>query len=174
MVKPDRSHHCRACRKCVLKYDHHCYIINNCIGFYNYKFFFLLLFYLVIMMTFVILSSIEAMKMYYQELGLWAFDTIFFAVFLIINFAVFYFSLTLFIFHVQIIYKGLTSVENLRINNNPDSSDHQLLSKKSSEDSLENTFGSNFWSWFLPTGDLLINYKIFIFLFCFCSYFRQN
>ena len=45
--KPDRCHHCRLCNRCVLKMDHHCPWINNCIGFFNYKYFFLTVFYAV-------------------------------------------------------------------------------------------------------------------------------
>lgn len=39
IVKPMRSHHCRACGTCVLKYDHHCPWIGQCVGAHNQKFF---------------------------------------------------------------------------------------------------------------------------------------
>ncbi|KAI0697788.1 DHHC palmitoyltransferase-domain-containing protein [Cytidiella melzeri] len=38
-LKPMRAHHCRACGTCILKYDHHCPWIGQCVGARNHKFF---------------------------------------------------------------------------------------------------------------------------------------
>jgi len=43
--RPERAHHCAACKVCVLRMDHHCAWIDNCVGFHNHKFFFLLVIY---------------------------------------------------------------------------------------------------------------------------------
>lgn len=45
--KPPRAHHSTFYGKCVLKYDHYCIWLNNTIGHYNYRYFFLFLMYTV-------------------------------------------------------------------------------------------------------------------------------
>mmetsp|Transcript_113392 Transcript_113392/g.315692 ORF Transcript_113392/g.315692 Transcript_113392/m.315692 type:complete len:363 (+) Transcript_113392:90-1178(+) len=60
--KPDRCHHCRVCRICILKMDHHCPWIYNCVGFRNHKYFFLFVFYAAIdcqIITWTMLDSVR-------------------------------------------------------------------------------------------------------------------
>jgi len=40
-----RVHHCRHCRSCVYKVNHHCAWTNNCVGYYNKKAYLLFLFW---------------------------------------------------------------------------------------------------------------------------------
>lgn len=48
LYKPPRAHHCRICKRCVLRMDHHCIWMNNCVGHANYKVFFVFVVYAVI------------------------------------------------------------------------------------------------------------------------------
>ncbi|XP_021897893.1 probable protein S-acyltransferase 15 isoform X2 [Carica papaya] len=43
--KPPRTHHCRVCRRCILRMDHHCLWIDNCVGHLNYKAYFVFILY---------------------------------------------------------------------------------------------------------------------------------
>lgn len=39
LPRPNRSRHCKHCGRCVWKYDHHCFLISNCVGEANHALF---------------------------------------------------------------------------------------------------------------------------------------
>lgn len=56
---PPRAHHCKKCERCVLRRDHHCSWLGTCIGYYNYKYFILLLYYQSILLSLIIFEAIQ-------------------------------------------------------------------------------------------------------------------
>jgi len=60
--KPDRCHHCRVCRTCILKMDHHCPWIYNCVGFANHKYFCLLLLYTTMATNMIIWTMLNSVQ----------------------------------------------------------------------------------------------------------------
>ncbi|CAB0033897.1 unnamed protein product [Trichogramma brassicae] len=66
IIKPDRCHHCSVCSQCVLKMDHHCPWVNNCVGFHNYKFFILFLGYATLYTLFISLTTLEHFIIFFK------------------------------------------------------------------------------------------------------------
>ncbi|EGD73136.1 hypothetical protein PTSG_04849 [Salpingoeca rosetta] len=64
IIKPDRCRHCSICGACVLKFDHHCPWVANCVGFHNYKFFFQFLAYATFFLIFVAATSARYFILY--------------------------------------------------------------------------------------------------------------
>eukprot|EP00405_Crypthecodinium_cohnii_P016845 CAMPEP_0206456564 /NCGR_PEP_ID=MMETSP0324_2-20121206/22447_1 /ASSEMBLY_ACC=CAM_ASM_000836 /TAXON_ID=2866 /ORGANISM="Crypthecodinium cohnii, Strain Seligo" /LENGTH=319 /DNA_ID=CAMNT_0053927531 /DNA_START=215 /DNA_END=1170 /DNA_ORIENTATION=+ len=56
LSKPQRTHHCSVCRKCVLKMDHHCPWVNTCVGYKNYRYFCLFMFFLALSCLFIVFT----------------------------------------------------------------------------------------------------------------------
>ena len=58
--KPDRCHHCSQCNQCILKMDHHCPFIANCVGRHNLRHFLLFLLYACLGLAEVVAVSVAA------------------------------------------------------------------------------------------------------------------
>jgi len=67
--KPDRAHHCRKCGRCILKMDHHCPWTGSCVGFYNYKYYMLLLFYADVTLSFILVTEFPRVRDAYYFSG---------------------------------------------------------------------------------------------------------
>ncbi|CAK8679877.1 palmitoyltransferase ZDHHC3-like [Clavelina lepadiformis] len=56
--RPPRAHHCKVCRRCIRRMDHHCPWVNNCIGELNQKYFIQFLFYTVLLCAYALALNI--------------------------------------------------------------------------------------------------------------------
>ena len=150
--KPERSHHCSVCNICVLNMDHHCPWVDNCIGFYNRKFFMQLLIFVVLLTIYVDLSElyfvvIMAIKLFKKHIK---YSEIFHVGYVIICYlAVFIFSIiiTMFLkFHIKLVLTNSTTIESL-------DTDHKKENQKfnlSQRENWEQVFGSDPLFWFFP------------------------
>jgi len=182
IVKPFRAHHCRICGTCVLKYDHHCPWIGQCVGARNHKFF----------VNFLQAASVFTLYTFATLLG-FSIDgtTKFNADFdpqyiVIIALSVLFAILTtiLLISHVLLIWSGQSTVENIHMHEiqaresraldrafswwdcgakrrmrrewdeewGDMSTEGNLWWLGSRREGWEDVMGKSVWGWFLPVG----------------------
>ena len=103
------SRHCRACGRCVEKFDHHCMWINNCVGGKNYKIFIVMITLTFISMTIYIISALllwaenQYQKFIPEMAVVWA-TSILVGIFIILIF-------NLILLHIYLNYLGITTYE---------------------------------------------------------------
>jgi palmitoyltransferase len=56
-IKPPRAHHDSVSGKCVFEMDHYCPWMNNCVGYYNYRYFVLFLSYLFLGCCYIVIVT---------------------------------------------------------------------------------------------------------------------
>ena len=150
IIKPDRTHHCSVCGYCVLKMDHHCPWVNNCVCFNNYKFFILFLgyafLYCVVIFTFSMRYFIDFWREKWHDFGGGKFHVLF--VFFVA--AMFAISLvSLFGYHCYLVTKNRSTLESFRspiFSHGPDKKGFNL----GSYNNFVEVFGDDRKKWFLP------------------------
>ncbi|XP_043489696.1 palmitoyltransferase ZDHHC2-like isoform X3 [Polistes fuscatus] len=159
LIKPDRAHHCSVCGTCVLKMDHHCPWVNNCVGFHNYKFFMLFLAYALLYCIFITATSLQYVIRFWKgELeGMGRFHLLF-LFFAALMFAV---SLnSLFFYHCYLVLHNRSTLEAFR--------PPMFLTGKDKDgfslgkyNNFQEVFGDNARLWFLPVFTSLGNGVIY-------------
>mmetsp|Transcript_18633 Transcript_18633/g.33675 ORF Transcript_18633/g.33675 Transcript_18633/m.33675 type:complete len:341 (-) Transcript_18633:50-1072(-) len=148
--KPDRCHHCRLCDRCVLKMDHHCPWILNCVGYYNYKYFILLVLYSSLSLAIIsgsfwetvivtlanpsssVVVNFVIVMIYSLELALTA---------VIVPFCG---------FHFWLIYQDMTTIEFCEKRRTGAGITTESTFRKTLATSLASACGSNWWCWCFP------------------------
>uniref|UniRef100_A0A8C0S2B6 Palmitoyltransferase n=1 Tax=Canis lupus familiaris TaxID=9615 RepID=A0A8C0S2B6_CANLF len=111
---PYRCHHCSVCDKCILRMDHHCPWVNNCVGFSNYKFFLLFLAHSLLYCLFIAATDLQYFIKFWTN-GLPDTQAKFHIMFLFFAAAMFSVSLSsLFGYHCWLVSKNKSTLEAFR------------------------------------------------------------
>lgn len=120
VFKPERCHHWSSCNRWVLNMDHHCPWISNWIGFWNRKYFILLLFYVILgMYSYVIFMANDVFavgKDIYlflsnQKNSIILSKTLIITVAFLLSLCICFIMTTFFKFHLMLIMENKTTIE---------------------------------------------------------------
>lgn len=154
MYKPDRAHYCRVMQRCVLKMDHFCPWLNNCIGFYNHKFFVLFVAYMAMITVFMvfvmtpvfvnIVSNMEQITLDLKDQEFHVSLTYLMLCLLSVGLSAF------FIFHAYLVLFNYTTIEFLEKRGCQPPPDHVNRYHLGPWGNICSVFGNNILTWWLP------------------------
>lgn len=150
IIKPDRCHHCSVCDQCILKMDHHCPWVNNCVGYRNYKFFVLFLMYALLFCLYVAVTTLPFFIQFWKEISSNS-AARFHILFLFLAAAMFAISVTiLFCMHIRLSLVNQSTLESFRAPVFRHGPDKEGFSRGSVCANFRDIFGINKYQWFLP------------------------
>ncbi|KAG9307328.1 hypothetical protein G9A89_017156 [Geosiphon pyriformis] len=161
--KPDRTHHCRICKRCILKMDHHCPWLNNCIGYQNQKFFYLFILWATIYSYFLMFATMPPTFQFTGSTyeGILDLDTNW--SFLILVGAIFALCLSGFAaYHTSLIFSNQTTLESLQRQNFKVKEEEGVIMSKylnlfdvGKRANFMQVMGPVWYLWFIPVGNSL-------------------
>ncbi|KXZ50012.1 hypothetical protein GPECTOR_18g166 [Gonium pectorale] len=142
--KPERAHHCSVTGRCVLRMDHWCIWVVNCVGLLNYKSFLLFIFYAALGCSLALLLLLKSVIDFFNNRLRGPSAPLVFCV----SITSFAFALSLAGFlamHGQLIGANCTSIEMYEKDRL-----HPWPYNKGFRRNFEEVFGRNKLRWFLP------------------------
>jgi len=159
--RPPRAHHCRICKRCIRKMDHHCPWINNCVGESNQKFFIQFLFYVGVLSAYamVLVGWTWACKSCPKEELQHKQNRILHEVILMLESLLFgLFVLAIMIDQLSAIFSDETAVEQVKNRKNRQTQPAPTF-RRTKMDLMKDVFGKRVLYWFVPCADLMVSRK---------------
>ncbi|KAI6223292.1 Palmitoyltransferase [Aphelenchoides besseyi] len=116
-IKSDRARHCSSSGFCTKRYDHYCVFLNSCICYGNYKAYFLYLFYGWLTHLWIIITTLEGIARFYVNGNYLrdVYDLLQVGVCIVLQVHFGFHNLgELFCYHLQMVLKNETTVEQLK------------------------------------------------------------
>lgn len=137
-----------------MKMDHHCVMLNNCVGFANYKLFVLLICYAILFCAFVAATLLQILIWQLAE-GKLIGNSIQFLIICVYAFGLGLCCIALASLHFYLIFKNRTTIEHIRYKDLKRDGDltpdwYGFKYDRGLNENWKQVFGDNPWLWFVP------------------------